>query len=144
MTCLHATCVEWDETGILICGASGSGKSDLALRLIDAGAELVADDRTVVENRGGALVATCPDLIKGLIEVRGVGVVEQPFVPETNVLLKIDLRPAGEIERMPAPETELIENVSVSVFNLNAFEFSAVAKVKTMVRIVGNKRKTVS
>ena len=144
MTCLYASCVEWDHTGILICGGSGSGKSDLALRLIDAGAELVADDRPIVENRDGRLIATCPDLIKGLIEVRGIGIVEQPFIRETTVLLKINLRPAAEIERLPAPETELIENVPVSVFNLDAFESSAVAKVKMMARIVGNKRKTVS
>ena len=64
MTLIHASCVEFMGSGLLICGRPGSGKSDLCLRLIDAGAKFVSDDQTVVENRGGKLTASAPDSIK--------------------------------------------------------------------------------
>ena len=71
---LHASCVELAGTGVVLLGPSGSGKSDLALRLIDGGARLVADDRVVVERSGDRLIARPPEAIAGLIEVRGLGI----------------------------------------------------------------------
>ena len=73
-TLLHASCVELAGTGVVLLGPSGSGKSDLALRLIDGGAQLVADDRVVVERQGDRLMARPPEAIAGLIEVRGLGI----------------------------------------------------------------------
>lgn len=141
---IHASCADFSGAGVLLCGGSGCGKSDLCLRLLDAGARLVADDQTIVENENGVLIARCPERIRGLLEIRGIGVVETPCVPETRVRAKIVLRPDAEIDRMPDFRTERMENVSVPVFFLDAFTASAVLKVKTVLAIACQQRKVVS
>ena len=132
------------DTGLLICGDSGSGKSDLCLRLLDAGARLVADDQTEIRNEGGRLIARCPEALRGLLEVRGIGVVETPNLPRTEIRLKLILRNNEKIDRMPAFQTEDVEGVPLAVFRLNAFEASAVLKIKTFLEIQKGKRKVVT
>lgn len=143
MPVVYASCVRFEEAGLLICGGSGSGKSDLCLRLADAGGSLVADDQTVVENRNGRLIASCPERLRGLLEVRGIGIVETPFVPETEINLKLVLRNTGEIERMPASESENVEGVPIPVFRLDPFEVSAIVKIKTFLSVLNGQRKVV-
>ncbi|MGE3652127.1 MAG: HPr kinase/phosphorylase, partial [Reyranellaceae bacterium] len=75
---IHATCVALPEGGVLLRGDSGAGKSDLALRLIDGGARLVADDRTDLMREGDLLIARAPTSIAGLIEARGLGILRLP------------------------------------------------------------------
>jgi HPr kinase/phosphorylase len=101
---VHGSAVAVDGRAVLILGASGSGKSALALALIGRGAALVADDRVVLEARGGALVARPPEAIAGLIEARGVGLLRLPWVPEAAVALAVDLDRAPAA-RMPQPVT---------------------------------------
>src|SRR3546814_14236208 len=72
MQTVHATTVALDGTGVLLRGPAGSGKSDLALRLIDQGARLVADDRTALALEGGRIIARAPETIAGRTEVRGL------------------------------------------------------------------------
>ena len=99
MTRVHGTCVAIDGRGVLLLGASGSGKSDLALRLIDRGAVLVSDDQTELSTAHDLLFASAPATIAGLIEVRGIGIVTLPFVAQAPVALAVRL---GEpVERMP-------------------------------------------
>ncbi len=98
---IHATCVTIGRTGILLLGASGAGKSDLALQLIDGGAKLVADDRTELYVARGRLCARAPASISGLIEVRGLGVIAQPFRASAAVALAVTLTPA--LKRLPEP-----------------------------------------
>jgi HPr kinase/phosphorylase len=108
---LHATCLDFCGRGVLIEGPSGAGKSDLALRLIDQPgrglggdakpAVLIADDQVVVSLKAGQLLARPPDKLKGLIEVRGLGILNIPYRPETLLRLVVTLMPAPEIERMP-------------------------------------------
>jgi serine kinase of HPr protein (carbohydrate metabolism regulator) len=125
---VHASCVAIGGRAVLISGPSGSGKSDLALRLIDRGAVLVSDDYTVLEVRGGALLASPPETIAGRIEVRGVGIVEQPFVTALPVALLIDL--ARPPERMPEPASVVIAGAAVPAIGLSALEASAPIKVE--------------
>ena len=72
---VHASCVLVQTVGVLIIGASGTGKSALALRLIGLGGKLVADDRTILTYHKNQIIATCPATIKGKIEARGVGII---------------------------------------------------------------------
>jgi HPr kinase/phosphorylase len=103
-TILHAAAVALAGRGVLILGASGSGKSALALQLIARGAALVADDRVVLVRRGAALLAGAPASLAGLIEARGFGLLRLPSMPEAPVAVAVDLdrRPAA---RMPQPVT---------------------------------------
>src|SRR5512132_603996 len=88
---IHASCVMIDGGAVLLHGSSGSGKSDLALRLIDRGAALVSDDYTLLRRVSDRLVAGPPVNIAGKIEVRGVGVIEMPHVAEVDVRLLVML-----------------------------------------------------
>ena len=144
MSIVHASCVEFMGSGLLICGKPGSGKSDLCLRLIDAGARLIADDQTQLNNTDGKLIASCPDSLRGLLEIRGIGIVEMPFAVQTEIGLKLILRKAEKIDRMPLIETEVLEGVQVPVFQLNPFEASALLKIKTYLLIQKGQRKVIS
>jgi hypothetical protein len=97
---IHASCVAIGGQGILLVGKSGAGKSDLTLRLIDAGARLVADDRTILYVAKGALHARAPDSIKGLLEIRGLGIVTVPVRASAKIALVVRL--GGEDARLPA------------------------------------------
>src|SRR3981189_3410655 len=88
---IHASCVAIGARGVLLLGASGTGKSDLALRLIDEGAKLVADDRTILFTAKGMLHARAPASIKGLLEIRGLGIVELPVRTRVKIALVVRL-----------------------------------------------------
>jgi serine kinase of HPr protein (carbohydrate metabolism regulator) len=125
---LHASCVAIDGRAVLIEGRSGSGKSDLALRLIDRGARLVSDDYTVVVRERDRLLAQPPATIAGRIEVRGLGIVEMPHAERVAVALVVRL--ADQIERMPAEDaTRTIAGIAVPSIALAGHEASAPIKV---------------
>jgi serine kinase of HPr protein (carbohydrate metabolism regulator) len=130
MTTIHATCVDIDGLGVLLRGPSGSGKSDLALRLIDAGAQLVSDDYTVLEVRGDRLIGTAPQSIKGMLEVRGVGILPMPVKARSVIAMVADLVTDGEIERLPDPDAAVIDGIVVPRIQVAPFEVSAAAKVR--------------
>jgi serine kinase of HPr protein (carbohydrate metabolism regulator) len=125
---LHASCVAIGGRAVLIEGRSGSGKSDLALRLIDRGAFLVSDDQVIVRRDGAKAMATPPDTIAGKLEIRGVGIVAVPAERDVPVGMIVTLV-ESEIERMPEGTTRSIAGVEVPVIELRAFEASAAAKV---------------
>jgi len=131
METIHATCVSIGGKGVLIAGKSGSGKSDLALRLIDAGAMLVSDDRTVLSLLDGALMASPPPQIAGMIEVRGLGILRVPYDSSVNVTLHVRLVDETEKpERLPEEENIVLMGLAVRSIGLHAQEASAAAKVR--------------
>jgi HPr kinase/phosphorylase len=136
---IHATCICVNGRGVLIRGPSGSGKSDLALRclatapsaVVPMPAVLVADDQVLLTVTNGALVATAPASIRGLLEIRGIGIVTLSSVPYCNVVLVADLQtPDTVIERLPdpAPTVEIL-TVHVPQLLIKPFEASAVSKL---------------
>ena len=127
---VHATCVVIKGQGVLLRGAPGSGKSDLALRLIDDGAGLVADDYTEVSVVDGHVCATVPQAIQGLLEVRGIGIIRMGCVPRVPVSAVFDLAPLSEIERLPDPQTVELAGLAVPRFSLHGFDASAPAKIR--------------
>jgi serine kinase of HPr protein (carbohydrate metabolism regulator) len=134
MVQVHGTCVELAGLGVLLRGPSGSGKSDLALRLIDRGARLVADDRVDLEAEGDGLVARAPEAIAGRIEVRGIGIIEVPAVAKARLGLVVDLVEAQEVERLPEPSACAFLGRAVRRILLDPFESSAAAKVRLAAR----------
>lgn len=135
---LHATSVAINGQAVLLCGPSGMGKSDLALRLIDRGAMLVSDDYTRVLEIEGRLFARAPDRIVGMMEVRGLGLVDMPHADNAPVALAVDL--SDTVERMPLETARRsIAGVDVPVVRLAPFEASAPIKVELALRSIGLK-----
>ena len=130
MTLIHGTSILVAGAGVLLRGPSGSGKSDLAFRMIEAGqAILIADDQTDLRPVDGQLNATCPSRLAGLIEVRGIGILRRPHRTEAAIGLVIDLVAHNEVPRLPDALTTSLEGVTVPQLSLCAFEASAPAKV---------------
>ena len=119
---------------MLLRGAPGSGKSDLALRLIDQGARLVADDWVEVTAEGEMLWASAPAAIAGMMEVRGVGVLRLPPAPRARLRLVADLVPSEAVERLPEPASMTIDGLSLPLVRLAPLEASAVAKLRLLMR----------
>ena len=125
---LHASTVAIHGRAVLITGRSGSGKSDLALRLIDRGFVLVSDDQTIVRRAGGRLVATAPATIAGKLEIRGIGIVQLPAAGDMPVALIVEL--SNEPTRLPEDGQErTILGVPVPLISVDAQTASAAAKV---------------
>src|SRR5579862_2274925 len=99
MILVHGTTVALEGEGVLLRGPSGRGKSDLALRLIDGGARLVADDQTELSRGPNGLIARCPASIAGKIEVRGVGILRVAAMPSAPIRLVVDLGLSDRVER---------------------------------------------
>ncbi|GGB33477.1 HPr kinase [Sphingomonas metalli] len=129
---LHASTVAIDGRAVMLTGASGAGKSDLALRLIDRGALLVSDDYTVVRREADALIAAPPATIRGRIEVRGLGIAELLAAGDTPVALVVRLGAAAE--RMPEREWCEIAGVRLRSLALDPFTASAPIKVEIALR----------
>lgn len=130
---IHASCVAIGAQGVLLLGPSGAGKSDLALRLIDEGAKLVADDRTILFVSRRALHAKPPASIKGLLEIRGLGIVELPVRAQVKIALAVRLGREGARLPQPAiyhPPTGLKPLRSPPLITLDARFASTPAKIR--------------
>lgn len=141
-TTLHGTCVAVEGEGVLILGPPGSGKSDLALRLIDqpgcglgAGlksALLVADDQVHVSRKSGKLVASAPPVLAGKLEVRGLGIVDIATAAHVPLVLCVRLTDAATIERLPdlAGSTFEVLGVRLPLVMVDPLQASAPARVR--------------
>lgn len=129
-TSLHATCISHGGRGVLLFGESGSGKSDLALRLIDEGATLVGDDQIHIRKKDGALLASPPENIHGMIEAFGIGILHLPYGKDVPVALAVRLTARDEIERMPHAQFFDCLGLQVPLLSLHAFDVSASAKIR--------------
>jgi serine kinase of HPr protein (carbohydrate metabolism regulator) len=139
---IHATCIAFVPEdspagsgrerlfGVLLRGPPGAGKSDLALRSIDRGWRLVADDQTELRSAEERLWATPPGVIAGQMEVRGLGIVTVPSAPGAELCLVVDLVAPGTVERLPDPEFCELLGVRLRRLALNPFEASALAKLR--------------
>lgn len=119
---LHASCAALDGAGVLLTGKSGCGKSDLLLRLIDAGFDLVADDQVIVADGR----ASAPAALAGLLEVRGCGIFRLAFVEAAPVKVVVELDRATD--RLPEPRRHAA--LDVPTIRLDPAAASAVARVR--------------
>jgi serine kinase of HPr protein (carbohydrate metabolism regulator) len=132
---IHGTAISINGHGVLILGESGSGKSDLALRLIDRGAILISDDVVFLETTDKAPLLSVAPNIAGKIEVRGVGIVHVAFIPAAPLRLVVEF--VDTPDRMPDDVAHTsIGDYVVPVSKLNPFEQSSAIKVEYALRAV--------
>ena len=125
---VHASTVAIDGRAVLITGASGAGKSDLSLRLIDHGFTLVSDDQTIVKRDGDRLIASPPPQLAGKLEIRGIGIVDMAYESGVPVALLVEL--ASEIQRLPDDSRERpFLGVALPIVSVDAMTASAASKV---------------
>ena len=129
---LHASTVAIDGQAILIIGVSGSGKSDLALRLIDRGARLVSDDYTLLMRADGRLMASSVATIRGKLEVRGIGIIDCDALDTAPAALIVQVDQAPP--RLPGESAQTIAGVTLPMIAIAPFEASAAIKVELALR----------
>jgi HPr kinase/phosphorylase len=127
---VHATAIAIEGDAILLRGPPGAGKSDLALRLIEGGARLLADDQALLQRRGNHVLVRAPAAIAGLLEVRGVGIVRVDSLDEASLALVVDLTPSAQVERIPDNRFEVVLGLTIPLIALAPFEVSAAAKLR--------------
>jgi len=132
---VHGTVVHWHGRGILLLGPSGSGKSDLALRLIDRGAALVADDLVRISARDGRLVARA-EAGPGLIELRGQGIFRLPHLAAATLEFALALDPAtaAAADRLPPAASRSIAGIALPCFRLDPGTASATARIAVLLQ----------
>ena len=130
MMLLHASSAARDGEAVLLLGPPGSGKSDLVLRLIDTGWSLVADDQVALREEAGVLRPEAPATLRGLLEVRGLGIFG-PFPTAAAPVLRLVARllPRTAIARLPEAESWAAEGVTLPSIPLHAFDASAPARL---------------
>lgn len=121
--------------GALIEGASGSGKSDLAIRLLGAGLRLVADDRVIVWTSGGQLYGRAPLPLSGLLEARGVGIVAETPLDFSEIALLVRCTEAPE--RMPDAAPAEVLGIAIPQIELWPFEAAGPAKLRRALEHLG-------
>ena len=133
---VHSSTVAIDGRAVMITGPSGSGKSDLALRLLDRGFTLVSDDQTVVRRDGDRLIASAPQKIAGKLEIRGIGIVEMGTQTDVPVALLVEL--TSDIQRLPDDSRERpVLGVPLPLVSIDAMTASAPSKVALALERLG-------
>lgn len=138
--CLHGTCLSVGGEGVLLLGEPGSGKSDLALRLIDepgygisgnfTRSELVTDDQVLITRNDNKLVASSPSTIHGKLEIRGLGIVVLATQPSVPLVLVVKLQPYSSIERIPDPAAFDVLGVALPLIEIDGTSASAPARLR--------------
>ena len=132
---VHGTSVSIDGDGVLFRGPSGSGKSDLALRMINYGAQLVSDDQVCLTRRNDNIFMSSPPTIRNSMEVRGIGIVNTIAQKEAPLILVLNMSPNNAASRMPIWQLCTFLDIKVPAVEFAPFEISAHLKVKLAINL---------
>jgi HPr kinase/phosphorylase len=133
---LHASAVALDGEGVLLLGASGAGKTDLALRLIHAGGRLVADDRVILTRTHDTLHASAPSTLMGVLELRGIGLIRLDALASAPLRLAVTCS-ATAPERLPPPRSFEAHGLHIPHITLDPFHASAPARLALYLSALG-------
>ncbi len=131
----RGTCIAFSDDAVLFRGPSGCGKSDLALRCINRGATLISDDQIILCKEDKKIFASPPETIAGKLEVRGLGIIEFPYIKRAQLSLVLDLVDEDAIERFPDFSFVDYFNLKIPNFRLHAFHCTAVEKVSLAISL---------
>ena len=134
---VHSTSIVIEDAGVMITGKSGFGKSDLALRLIDSGATLISDDITICEKIGNSIFLFPPNEIKGLLEVREIGIMTVPYIENIKLSLLVELV-EKEIDRFPQQTFTNLMNIKIQKIKIQGKNSSSVAKIKLKINEIND------
>lgn len=126
---LHASAVSVRGRGLLICGASGSGKSTLALEMMARGATLIADDRVIATRQDETVRLSAPEALRGMIEARGVGLLNATTVGHVPLAAILDLD-TPEPDRLPLQRTQVLLGVKIPLLHNPASPYLSSALVQ--------------
>lgn len=134
----HATCILIGGRGVMLRGPSRSGKSDLAWRLMTGplAARLIADDQTFVTVKAGRPLAQAPDSLQGLIELRGLGLLQVPFEAQAVLHLVVNLVPRDDVPRIAEPAHFSLCGIDLPMIALHAFDATTADKLGLAARTV--------
>ena len=132
---VHGTALILGAQGVLFRGPSGAGKSDLALRLIDGGAILVADDRVNLTRAEDSVHMSAPANLMGKLEIRGLGIVQVDCASSVPLSLVCDLVPADQIYRLPVVATETVLDQLIPSMKIDSQAQSAAAKIRYALKV---------
>ena len=136
---IHASCVALAGAGVLLRGRPGAGKSDLALRLVDGGGALVADDLCEIRRAGDRLLADLPEAVdpgfRGRIELRGIGFLTLPYAGPTPLALVADLEPGSLAEAADSSREAVYLGITLPLIVLDPFRVSAAAKLRLLAKV---------
>lgn len=136
----HGSCAERDGTGVLLLGPPGAGKSDLLLRLTGEGWRLVADDQVLLRAEGGALRAGAPDSLRGMMELRGIGLLGGlDFTIEAPLVLAVDCVAREAVPRLPQPARYEALGCALPRIALHAPEASAPRKLALALDVIAGR-----
>ena len=126
---IHGSSVALEDNGVLIIGNSGSGKSDLALRLIDSGGTLISDDQTLCLKKQNEIFLFSIAAIYGLLEIRNMGIIKVPYVENVKMKIIVSLV-QKKTERLYPKNKKRLLGLNFPHLELEPNEISAVAKIK--------------
>ena len=137
MTVVHASAVCLDGQGVLLLGESGSGKSTVALNLIESyGAELIGDDRIALFAEGAALLARPYENLHGLIELRGLGLLRLPYCAKADIGLAVELGAASQVPRLAPSAYFTHDGVAVPLLRLHGHDPNTPLKIKWALKVL--------
>lgn len=125
---IHANSIIFEDITFLIKGASASGKSDLSLRMMDAGGTLIADDRTLIYTDHKDIYLAPHENIAGKLEIRGIGIIDVPFAQNAKCDVIIEI--CKEYPRYPLEKNYVFYKKMLNYYKLNAFESTILEKLK--------------
>ena len=132
---IHGTSVSIDGDGVIFRGPPGSGKSDLALRMINFGAQLISDDQVCLTRRNDNIFMSSPSTIRKSMEVRGIGIVNTIAQKEAPLILVLNMLPNNAANRMPIWQLCTFLDIKVPAVEFAPFEISAHLKVKLAINL---------
>ena len=136
---LHASAFAYQGAGCLLLGASGAGKSRILAEAILHGANMIADDQVMLHAENGVLIAAPPPTLEGVLELRGLGLITEPFIPRHPMHLVVTLS-TGNGERLPEPEMQEFCGVTLPNLTLSGGPTLAVPSLLLYLKAVQEKR----